>query len=109
MGIALRSLVPSLLARKAFWRTLVAVCAIAFVLIGTTALVSHGHAPGPGTHDGCSLCLTTHAVIAVVIAVTLFSQKSTARAFARWTPTPMRQAAECPYWNRPPPILRSFS
>ncbi len=92
-----------------FWRTLALALCIGLLLLGTTVQVAHGHAPGHSSHDDCSLCLSAHAVIAIVAAVSLLLFQ-TAAPFRR-RPVRLRtfRPTECPYWNRPPPAYCSFS
>jgi hypothetical protein len=91
-----------------FWRILIVIAAIALVLVGVTAAVSHGHAPGSTIHDGCSLCITAHAVVCILLVYVFSAQRRTAGLAPRLVVCLPRRAMECPCWNRPPP-RRTFS
>jgi hypothetical protein len=86
-----------------FWRVLFALAVIVLLLLGVTAAVSHGHAPGAPDHDGCSLCMAAHAIVGVVL-VYAFAMQRRATCFCAHTVQILpRRAMECPCWNRPPP------
>ena len=99
-----------------FWRSrrnhhslavvLVALLCVALVLIGATVQVVHAHPDGT-IHNDCALCVTVHAVLAIVACVALLSLLAN-----RIAPfVALRQKAfprfDIPFVlsNRPPPSL----
>ncbi len=106
-----QSFASSGLARKpsGFWRTLAVLLCMALLLLGTTVHVAHGHAPGSSLHDDCSLCLSVHAVVAVLAAAVLLLTQTTAPFLRRPARLRTLRSIACPYWNRPPPRQCSFS
>lgn len=82
---------------------------IALVLLTGVLQVTHTHADGQIDHD-CSLCVTAHNAVQIVVAVTLVM---TSRPVARWVaetfaPLP-RQRFVLKLANRPPPVPAVFA
>jgi hypothetical protein len=81
---------------------------ILLLLVGTTIQVSHGHLPHdghPDNHANCSLCVTAHATVQVVILPVGFVAPVVTperRIYSPRRAIPTRVWAH-PLWNRPPP------
>jgi hypothetical protein len=87
----------------------VGIVCIALVLLTGVLQVTHSHANGQIDHD-CSLCVTAHHAVQIVVAVTLVlsSQPVAHRIADQFTPLP-RQRFVLKLANRPPPVPAVFA
>ena len=90
--------------RPLSWVTILGMVCIALVLLTGILQVTHSHPNGQIDHD-CSLCITAHHVIQVVVAVTvvLCSQPVIRFVADSFAPLP-RQRFVLKLANRPPPV-----
>ncbi|HTX74558.1 MAG TPA: hypothetical protein VMD29_00040 [Terracidiphilus sp.] len=88
---------------------LLGIVCVALVLLTGILQVTHTHANGQIDHD-CSLCVTAHTAVHIVVAVTLvISSRPIARYVAEtFTPLP-RQRFVLKLANRPPPVPALFA
>jgi hypothetical protein len=79
------------------------VCVL-LLLFGTTVQLTHSHTPNEN-HSDCSLCVTAHAAVEIVILPSGFVAPVThvERPIAQAPHAIKRLALEHPLWNRPPP------
>ncbi|MGA8108464.1 MAG: hypothetical protein WBD46_01605 [Acidobacteriaceae bacterium] len=88
---------------------LVGIVCVALVLLTGILQVTHTHANGQIDHD-CSLCLTAHQAVQIVVAVTLVvtSRPVARRVQETFAPLP-RQRFVLKLANRPPPVPAVFA
>lgn len=86
------------------WVTLLGIVCIALVLLSGILHVAHTHANGQFDRD-CSLCMTAHQAVQIVVAATLMLASRPVAYFAaeRYNPLP-RQRFVLKLANRPPPV-----
>ncbi|HEX4067352.1 MAG TPA: hypothetical protein VHZ09_15140 [Acidobacteriaceae bacterium] len=91
------------------WVSILGIVCIALVLFTGILHVAHTHPNGHIDPD-CSLCMTAHNAVQIVVAVTLvISARPVARYVAEtFTPVP-RQRFVLKLANRPPPVPAGFS
>ena len=83
---------------------------ILLLLFGTTVQLTHSHLPGEN-HADCSLCVTAHAAVEIVIVPSGFVapvapvERATTLAPHLLT----RLVLAHPLWNRPPPSSLSVA
>lgn len=91
------------------WISVLGILCIALVLLTGMVQVTHSH-PNGHIDPECSLCMTAHHVVQIVVAITLvFSWEPLARQVAEsFTPLP-RQRFVLKLANRPPPVPAVFA
>ena len=91
------------------WAALLGIFCIALVLLTGMVQVAHFH-PNGHIDPECSLCMTAHSAVQVVVAITLmFSWEPATRQVAEsFTPLP-RQRFVMKLANRPPPVAADLA
>ncbi len=77
---------------------------ILLLLFSATVQLTHSHLPGEN-HAGCSLCVTAHAAVQIVILPSGFVAPLThvERSATQAPDLLTRMVLKHPLWNRPPP------
>jgi hypothetical protein len=91
------------------WVAILGIVCIALVMLTGILQVTHSHPNGQIDHD-CSLCVTAHNAVQIVVAVTLIllSQPVARLDTNNFNPLP-RQRFVLKLANRPPPVPASFA
>jgi hypothetical protein len=83
---------------------------VLLLLFGTTVQLAHSH-PLHENHSDCSLCVTAHAAVVIVLPPSGFVAPVThfERPSFRAPRLATRLVLDHPLWNRPPPVSLSVA